>query len=154
MSEAHRSGEDDLEQQVTQEVVRLHEFISGWFRGEVSHETFDVAFGDVLHPDFQNIQPSGMLLTKEELLQPIHVAYGSNPDFRINIEASRLIAQYSGQIVMGYVEFQQGARNSNTENRRRSTAVFETQGKYLIWRHLQETGLPHAPGGSQIDYEE
>ncbi len=130
--------------EATREIVRLHDFISGWFRGEIATDRFQPDFADALHDAFENIQPSGVVLSKADLLDPIRAAHGTNPDFRITIEAPRRVAEYPGQIVMTYVEFQQGARNSSPENRRRSTVLFETGAERLIWRHLQETGLPDA----------
>ena len=128
--------------EATREIVRLHDFISGWFRGEIASDRFEAEFADALHDSFENIQPSGDVLSKADLLDPIRDAHGANPDFRISIETPQLIAEYADQIVMTYVEFQQGARNSNPENRRRSTVLFERETDRLIWRHLQETGMP------------
>ena len=125
----------------TTEIERLHDFISGWFRGELPHDSFDAGFADVLHDAFVNVQPSGEVLTRADLLDPIRKAYGVNPDFRIAIEEPSVIAEYPGAVVATYVEFQQGARNSMPENRRRSMVLFENSGDRLIWRHLQETGM-------------
>lgn len=122
------------------EVVRLHQVIDGWFRGDISPDRFDPEFADALHPDLENIQPSGAVLTKADLLGPIRAAHGANPDFRITIEEPRLLGVWPGLILATYVELQQGARQSAAENRRRSTVLFET-GDRLLWRHLQETGL-------------
>ena len=123
------------------EIIRLHDVISGWFRGEITTDRFDPEFADALHPAFENIQPSGAVLGRAELLEPIRAAHGANPDFRITIEHPRVIARLSGLILATYVEYQTGARNSAPRNRRRSTVLFET-GDRLLWRHLQETGLP------------
>ena len=123
------------------EIIRLHVFISGWFRGEIAEDRFEPEFAGALHTAFENIQPSGAVLGRAGLLDPIRAAHGTNPDFRIAIEAPRVIAQYPGLILATYVEFQTGARNSAPENRRRSTVLFETRER-LVWRHLQETGLP------------
>ena len=123
------------------EIVRLHDVIQHWFRGEMEADEFDHEFADALHPDFENIQPSGRVLTRVELLEPIRAEHGANPDFRIAIEEPCLIATWPGLILAGYVEYQTGARASAPENRRRSTVLFEVRDR-LIWRHLQETGLP------------
>ena len=130
------------EQQATAEIIRLHEVIDTWFRGELAADRFDPEFADALHDDFENIQPSGLVRPKADLLEPIRAAHGANPDFRITIEEPRLLAIWPGLILATYVEFQTGARNSAADNRRRSTVLFETGGPRLIWRHLQETGLP------------
>lgn len=124
------------------EIERLHAFISGWFRGEYAAEAFDSGFTAALHAEFVNIQPSGKVLSRDQLLEPIRSANGANPEFRITIEQPKIVAEYPGCVVATYVEYQQGARNSAPQNRRRSTAVFETTGERLIWRHLQETAIP------------
>ncbi len=125
----------------TAEIIRLHDFISGWFRGEIARDAFEAGFAYALHEDFVNIQPSGEVLSKADLLDPIRNAHGANPDFRITIEEPHVVTQHPGVILATYVEFQQGARNSTPENRRRSTVLFEPEGDRLIWRHLQETGM-------------
>ncbi|MEM7424215.1 MAG: hypothetical protein AAF334_10870 [Pseudomonadota bacterium] len=124
-----------------EEIIRLHDFISGWFRGEIEPGEFDAGFGDALHPSFENIQPSGAVLTRSDLLEPILAAHGRNSDFRIIIEEPRVLATWPTLILATYVEFQTGARNSAPENRRRSTVLFEQQDR-LVWRHLHETALP------------
>lgn len=123
------------------EIIRLHDVIAGWFRGELDRTRFEPEFADALHPAFENIQPSGAVLTRDALLEPIRAAHGANMAFRISIEAPRVLQTWPGLILASYVEFQQGARNSQPENRRRSTVLFET-GDRLLWRHLQETALP------------
>ena len=128
--------------QARDEIIRLHRVIDSWFRGEMPADRFDPEFSDALHPEFENIQPSGLVRSKADLLEPIRAAHGANPDFRIEIEEPRLLATWPGLTLATYVEYQTGARNSAADNRRRSTVLFETGGARLIWRHLQETGLP------------
>ena len=125
----------------TAEIVRLHDVIEGWFNGRLAQDRFEPDFADALHPEFENIQPSGLVSSRDEILGAIRAAHGANPDFRITIEQPRLLAVYPGLILAGYIEAQTGARNSPPENRRRSTVLFET-GDRLIWRYLQETALP------------
>ena len=123
------------------EVVRLHAFLGAWFRGDVSSDRFGPDLEDVLHPDFETVQPSGLVLDRTALLDPLRAAYGQNPAFRITIEEPRLLGTWRGLILFTYVERQTGARNSAPENRRRSTVLFETDPR-LVWRHLVEVGLP------------
>ena len=127
--------------QVTREVERLHDVISGWFRGEIASDRYDPEFAAALHAEFENIQPSGRVLTRDAIVQGIRDGRGTNPDFRISIENPRIRGTWPGLILATYVEFQTGATNSARQNRRLSTVLFET-GPRLIWRHLQETGLP------------
>lgn len=125
------------------EVERLHAFISGWFRGEIVHDAFEAGFTDRMHPEFENIQPSGRVLKRADLIDPIRAAHGSNPDFRITIREPRVLGTWPGLILGTYVEEQSGARNTDPpDNDRRSTALFLSDGPHLIWRHLQETAVP------------
>lgn len=124
-----------------EEIIRLHDVISGWFRGEIAKDRFEPDFAAALHPAFENIQPSGEVLSRADLMDPIRAAHGNNPGFQITIETPRVIQTWPGLILATYVELQTGARNSASENRRRSTVLFET-GDQLLWRHLQETALP------------
>lgn len=128
---------------VKQEVERLHAFISGWFRGEIDAAEFEPAFAARLDPDFENIQPSGRVLKRADLLEPIRAAHGTNPDFRITIREPRVLGTWPGLILATYVEEQFGALNSDPpDNDRRSTALFLADGPDLVWRHLQETAVP------------
>lgn len=123
------------------EIERLHDFIAGWFRGEGGD--LDRDFAAALHPRFENIQPAGKVLTRDAIVTAIRAGRGANPEFRIAIEAPRLIAAWpeSRTCLATYIEAQTGARNSAPENRRRATVLFEDHDGRLLWRHLQETGL-------------
>ena len=123
------------------EVVRLHDFLGAWFRGELARDRLVPDFAAVLHPDFENVQPAGNILTRAGIVEGIGSGHGTNPDFHITIEAPRLLGTWPGLILFQYTEFQTGARASNPENRRLSTVWFE-QGDRLIWRYLTEIGLP------------
>ena len=123
------------------EVVRLHEFLGAWFRGELAEDRFKDDFADALHPNFENVQPAGVTLTRSELLDAIRAGRGVNPDFQITIEAPRLLGNWPGLILFQYIEHQTGARASAPENRRLSTVLFEASDKLLIWRYMTEIGL-------------
>ena len=126
------------------EIERLHAFIEGWFRGTMPLDTYAQGFANRLHAGFENIQPSGKVLTRAELLDPIREAHGANPAFRIEIRDVRLLGAWPevNLIHASYVEVQSGARNSADRNDRRSTVMFEAPLGRLIWRHIQETDLP------------
>ena len=123
------------------EVVRLHDFLGAWFRGELEADRLGPDFADALHPSFENVQPAGRVLDRAAIVDAIRAGRGANPDFRIAIEEPRLLAEWPGLILFQYVEHQTGARASEPENRRRSTVLFETGGR-LVWRYLTEVGLP------------
>lgn len=128
------------------EVVRLHEFLGAWFRGELADGQFDPGFANALHPDFENVQPAGVTLTRSNLLDSIRAGRGANRDFRIAIEAPRLLGTWHELILFQYIEKQAGARASAPENRRLSSVLFEVDGNALRWRYLTEIGLPEETG--------
>lgn len=122
------------------EVVRLHEFLGAWFRGELAADRLEPDFAAALHPDFENVQPAGRILTRTEIVRSIGEGRGANPDFRIAIEAPRLLGTWPGLVLFQYVEAQTGARASAPSNRRLSTVLFEAAER-LTWRYLTEVGL-------------
>lgn len=131
--------------QVEAEIVRLHRFFEGWFQGTLSRNALEHDLAAALHPDFENIQPAGTVMSRDLLLGAIAKGHGSNPDFRIEIRDVRILGQWpgSGLTLAGYVEAQFGARNTTpSDNLRRSTALFERTGRGLTWRYLHETALP------------
>lgn len=123
------------------EVVRLHDFLAAWFRGELEEEEIDYSFADVLHLKFENIQPAGVTLTRDKIVDAIRVGRGSNPDFQIDIVSPRLLGSWPGLLLFQYIECQKGARSSAPQNQRLSTVLFERDGEKLIWRYLTEVGL-------------
>lgn len=133
---------------VRTEIETVHAFISAWFRGEVgqSKTAFDAQLADRLAPSFVNIQPSGQVLTRSDLLTSLYEGHGSNPKFRISIADSTVRYQENaGRLVMAtYREHQQGAKNTDPpDNVRISTVLFELSpgdGR-PAWLHIHETGL-------------
>lgn len=142
-------SEENLKQLVTEEIEALHAFISGWFRGELerTNEAYQQGFTARLAPDLVNIQPSGQVLTRADLLGPIEAAHGANTEFRISISdvTLRFVSQDQSLIQATYIEHQTGARNTTpSDNDRISTALFshDPQTNKLTWLHLHETAVP------------
>ena len=134
----------DLETLVRDEVVTLHDFIAGWFRGEIADTDgrFETGFAAHLGTEFQNIQPAGVVLSKDDIVTGIRKAHGANPDFRITIHdvALREIFDEGTAILATYLERQTGARATTpADNDRLSTAIMRRDGDHLIWLHLHET---------------
>lgn len=135
--------------QVTGEIVALHDFISAWFRGDEpgDRKTYEAGFSGRLVSNFINIQPSGKILSKSDLADPIFNGHGSNPDFRIEIKdvEIRYSSQDAALILATYVEVQHGAINSKpSTNARRSTVLFACNppGNSMKWVHVHETAVP------------
>lgn len=132
--------------EVRTEIVRLHDFFTNWFRGMVPEDAFENGIAARLHPGFENVQPAGKVLSLDDLLGGLRACHGTNPDFRIEIRDTRILASWPdcGLILAEYVEAQFGARNTSPpDNLRRSTVLFERTSENLIWRHVHETAIPH-----------
>lgn len=146
-------SQTDLDR-VRAEIERLHRFLTEWLNGTVAG-TEDVlrdGMTDCLHPGFINIQPAGVVLDRETILDQIRSAHGRSPEFRIlirNVQLHHALGNGDG-LLATYEEYQRGARNSaRAENARLSTAVFaDTDDGGLTWLHIHETWMPdaaHAP---------
>jgi hypothetical protein len=127
------------------EIERLHQFLTDWFGGKLQQRAavFETGLADHLHDDFEMVQPAGKVFGRMATLEMIRGGWGTNPAFRIAISNVRLLGDWpaAGLALAGYVEHQCGARNSLTENARRSTVLFERRDGHLKWRHLHETAL-------------
>lgn len=123
------------------EVVRLHDFLGAWFRGELPPEALEQDFARVLDPAFENVQPAGVILSRADIVSGIKSGRGTNPEFQITIEEPRLLGSWPGFVLFKYVEHQTGARASVPENKRLSTVLFERKANNLMWRYLTEVGL-------------
>ena len=123
------------------EISRLHDAISSWIRGDLPESRFESDIADALAPGFRIVEPDGALLTRKDVVDGLRRGGGSNPDFRITIEAAEVISRNGGLSVATYVERQHGALRAPTPaNRRRSILVLEAGERF---RHvfLQETWL-------------
>lgn len=125
------------------EIEDVHEFIAAWFRGDVARDDalYDAKLADRVAADLVNIQPSGQVLTRAELVEGIRKGHGSNPAFEIRISDVVLRSADNERALVTYVEHQSGARNSAAENRRISSVWFAiSPGATPTWLHIHETG--------------
>ncbi|MGI9476225.1 MAG: DUF4440 domain-containing protein [Hyphomicrobiaceae bacterium] len=128
------------------EIEEMHAFIAGWFQGSVAQDAalFEAQFARRLDPALVNIQPSGQVLTRADLLDGIRAGYGGNSKFSIEIDDVALRWADDGLALVTYVEFQRGARNTvPSDNRRISTVLFRDApgAAQPVWLHIHETGL-------------
>lgn len=139
---------------VRAEIERLHRFLAEWLNGTLpgTEDVLKDGMTDYLHPGFINIQPAGVVLDRETILDQIRSAHGRSPEFRILIRNVRLhhVRGDGASLLATYEEYQRGARNSaRSENVRLSTAIFaRTEDDRLTWLHIHETWMPdaaHAP---------
>jgi hypothetical protein len=126
-------------ERVEAEIIGLHEFFVAWFTGQRSD--FD-RVETALHADFSMVTPDGQQLDRAAILARLAKAPGSIAEaFEIGIEAVRQVWRSADALLVSYVEAQ---RRGETRTRRRSTALFVTDGALpdkLVWRHLHETWM-------------
>ncbi len=130
---------------VTAEVVALHEFFARWFNGAIPVEAFDREFVTVFDPGFEMVVPSGSLLAFDRLCSGLMAAYGQSHGFAIGIREVQVLAAGAGTVVARYQELQRTSKHADaTRNARWSTVVFDRDPSLrhgLRWRHVQETAL-------------
>ncbi|MEM9047723.1 MAG: hypothetical protein AAGC92_03290 [Pseudomonadota bacterium] len=131
----------DARRRAFEEIYRFHRALERWFHGDLPRSRLGPEILDALHPEFHVVFPSGTLVSCPTLCAELQRGHGSNPDLRIAIEEPHLLGVFPGLILASYVEYQRGARNSDTENGRRATVLFHCNPR-LLWRHLHDTALP------------
>ena len=132
----------DLEASIREEVEDLHRFFVGWFGGTLERSALE-RFAAAIDPDCLYITPDCARLEQSALVEMMRGAYGSNPDFRIEIEGVRVLRDLGETVLAAYTERQSGARRSASENGRFTTFLM-TKATPHRWLHIHETWLPEA----------
>ncbi len=130
--------------EIEAEISRLHDFFTNWIAALMPNDDalFEEAFEHRLAVEFVNIQPAGTMLDRDILLQQVKAAYGKNPAFRIKVGKVRIHQQLPGGILLvTYEEYQQGAKNSASENARLATALLRKVDGKFQWLWVHETAL-------------
>ena len=130
----------NLKELATQEIVRFHEQIGKWFRGEMSpNEKAEMMALGAFHTSFQMISPSGTCKNRSELESWLPSVYGGKPGIVVEVAKIKVRFEQAGAILMEYEEYQRGG----TENKRISTALFvQREEGGLQWYQLHETFIP------------
>ncbi|MGI9405163.1 MAG: hypothetical protein ACR2O4_02230 [Hyphomicrobiaceae bacterium] len=133
------------EKSIAAEIVALHEALAVWLSGRCPHVNafFEKEFRARFHPEFFNIQPAGIVLTRADLLHTLDNGYGRSRDFHIRIRNVQLRQIMAPLILATYEEYQTGAQNSaRSNNARLSSVLFEKhEDGRLLWRAIHETWL-------------
>ena len=76
-----------MEARVKSEIFGLHQFFQDWFSGKVeeSKKLFDEKVSSHFEPSFEFVMPDGTHMTKDETVSSLRDAYGSDPDFKIEV---------------------------------------------------------------------
>jgi len=126
------------------EIVELHEFFAGWFRGELEDSAF-VRFESVMARDFEMVAPSGVVLGREHIVEGVRGKRGSEGEgFAIEIRDVRERLSSGEIMVMAYEEWQRGGADEAWRGRL-STVVFRARSgapNGVEWAHVHETWLP------------
>ena len=134
-----------LEDAVSGEIEALHEFFVSWFGGQQpnTEASFERGLASRLDMDFSLIQPGGVTLTRDALLNAIRAGHGSNPEFRIAIREVTLRRTIGAHVLATYEEWQRNAKASRPhENARVATVLLSTDSDRMRWLHVHETWLP------------
>ena len=131
-----------------QEIVELHQFFQGWYRGELDGTDAQFnRFARVLADDFTIITPTGSLNRREATLAMVRRNHGlwRERNGRIWIENIVLRWQDEGHRLLTYEEWQElddhiTARLSTVLFRSYYDATHDAQAAQ--WVHLHETWLP------------
>ena len=124
------------------EIEDVHAFIAAWFRGNVARDDalYDAKLASRMGADLVNIQPSGQVLTRADLVEGVCQGYGASPEFRIRISNVVVRTADQDRALVTYVEHQSGAQNSASSNRRISSVWFDLAAEGApVWRHIHET---------------
>ena len=131
-----------LEAIVREEVEALHRFFVGWFSGSVPMDSFDREFLSRFDSQFLLVPPAGELLSLGNLESGVRKAYGSNPDFRIEIRNVKLRRVLSNEVLATYEEWQRNALASKPRDNARIATVLFQKKEPLRWLHIHETWMP------------
>jgi hypothetical protein len=134
----------DLQALVRTEIEELHVFLVGWFTGDIPASDFEPRFLDHLDPGLLFVPPAGARLARDRLVSAIRQAYGSNPEFRIEIRKVEICHVLDNHVVATYEEWQRNASFSKPSNNGRISTVVLTKVKPLRWLAIHETWLPDA----------
>lgn len=133
----------DKQASATAEIIRFHEAIAAWFRGETpNNATTAAALTNAFHPDFKMIGAKGKIVPRSLLGEWLTGLHGNIPDIQISVHDITLHLTHDNLVLMTYREVQE---TGGTSNERYSSAFFtiDEQGR-AWWLYLQETWAPAA----------
>ena len=136
-----------LENQISHEIHRLHQFFVDWFNGEFpkTKESFNL-FLAATAEDFSIIPPSGHLIALNDLASSIFELHNGRPGLQIEVKNVRVHHQLGEYVLATYEEWQL-EKGATAWNGRISTALLsqnKTAPSGMMWHHVHETWLPSA----------
>ncbi|NVN11666.1 hypothetical protein [Nguyenibacter vanlangensis] len=130
---------DHLETAVRDEIVALHHLLQAWFRAEGDDDS-----GPILarfDPGYTMIGAAGRVIRLDGFAKALPTFRGARPGLVMEIHDVQVCHRFDGGVLALYREVQS---QGDTRNARWSSVLFVTgsDGKTLLWKHLQETFLP------------
>jgi len=129
-----------LASQARDEIVELHAFFEGWFRGDLDADAFS-RLEEALAEGFVMIGPDGEGRRRGPLLEGIRAGREAHPGIEIEIRNPRTVFEGGEHALLTYEEWQEG---EDGPTGRISTALFrrdEGAPRGVVWVHLHETWL-------------
>jgi hypothetical protein len=102
--EASLSNQQLLHSGIT-EIVALHQFFQGWYRGLLKESGF-ARFEQAMHEDFHIIMPDSNLLRRAAIIDAVRQQRGSDPETTLEIRNVRLASIFENTAVFMYEEWQ------------------------------------------------
>ena len=120
-----------------QEVEKLHRFFDQWYNAACSQDDLPV-LEDALDEDFSLVAPSGVVLSRREIIDVVTRGYGQRPGLEITVNHFATLLETPEVVVGRYVERHQLAEEVSE---RVSLAVFRcaTEDGRLRWVAVHET---------------
>ena len=133
---------EPLEARGEREIVELHAFFQGWYRGELEGGDFE-RFAAVLAEEFVIVLPGPRVLDREAILDGVRGQHDSDPRAEISIRNVRLQQKFGSTAIFTYEEWQ--SRRGEPARGVLSTVVFgfdDETPNGLVWLHVHESELP------------
>ncbi|MDT8408058.1 MAG: hypothetical protein RQ741_00535 [Wenzhouxiangellaceae bacterium] len=130
----------DLEQRGSREIIELHQFFEGWYRGQ-EHLAFD-RIDRALGADFVIVMPDARVLERAAIIEAVRGQHDSDALAKLKICNVALRAVHDGTAIFTYEEWQSG--QDQPMRGRLSTVVFAedpARPNGLAWLHVHETWL-------------
>ena len=131
-----------IEDEVREEVERVHDFFVEWFNGTAAKGELETMLIPRLDKEMFYLTPDGTEFTHDDLIGMFRETHETNPEFRIDIRDVRILREYGDHLLVTYTEWQKGARSSNKPDNARMTTLLLRKGEPFQWLHVHETWLP------------
>lgn len=126
----------NAEQAASFEILELHRLLQDWFCGEGSESPLGIL--DRIASGYLMVGAAGRVITREDFAAVLPALRGSRPGLVMEIRDVRVCQTFKGGMLAFYREIQ---TQGEVRTERWSSVLFNdaSNGKGLLWKHLQET---------------